>query len=334
MSVERTHDIWVPQTFEHAYRFIKVLLERNGVPIQNVKHVYSEAQGCGFLYHDQISVVMFCPESLNMTSFIVPEVLDKAFVPVTTIIELPKKKVEISTTNMIDSTWKLFRTQYSRVKRWIIVSSDVNTFVNTLLLEALWNTQLTYTLQHFKYSELGDPRIITEHRFQPISVRIVPKAPTHLSRQILLYDIFARFYGLRVGQVIECRGYQSQSGEQVDYLQVAFSHSIKGNKSKPSKLPEQSRAGKKKQEAEEAEEAEEADEEVEEVEAEEAEEAEEDVDDVEEEEEDDDDEEESDESEQEPEQEQEQESSSESEETDSSSEESDDENEEEEEDES
>lgn len=55
------------------------------------------------------------------------------------------------------------------------MSSDVNAFMNTLLLETIWNTELTFTLQHFKYSELGDPRIITEHMCQPYSVKIVPK---------------------------------------------------------------------------------------------------------------------------------------------------------------
>jgi hypothetical protein len=248
------------ETFVHAYQFFKVLLECNGVSISEVKHTYSEQQGCGFLYHKKISVIMFCPDVGDTTTFIRPEILDTRFQIVPSIIEQPKKKADVSFINLIDSVWKSFRVNYPHVQRWIIVSRDVSSFINTLLLETMWNRELSYTLQHFKYSEIGDPCILTRHKFQPRSIRIVQKAPTALSRQILVYDIVARFYGLCVGQVLECKGYQSQSAEQVDYLQVTFSHSIKGNKLKPSKLPENTRAAKKKPPQEEEEEVPEQDE--------------------------------------------------------------------------
>jgi hypothetical protein len=102
-----------------------------------------------------------------------------------------------------------------------MVSSDINTFTNTLLLELMWMSE-SMSMQHFKYIELGDPRIITEHKFQPLSVERVDKAPTENCRQILVHDIFARFYGAQVGHVLKCQGIHRQSGEQTDYLQVYF----------------------------------------------------------------------------------------------------------------
>jgi hypothetical protein len=256
--------------FVEGYQFMRVLLECNGVKIEDVKHWYSKTQGCGFLYHPDVCIVMFRPEEAH--HYFTPVAIDERFQFKDVVIEHGKKKVEVVTHHITDSVWKWFRTMYPFVKRWIIVSSDVNSYMNTLLLESMWNTEWNFSLQHFKYHELGDPRLITDHKFQPTSVKVVPsndkqksfdKVEKHLFsdkqyRQILVYDILARFYGLKVGQVIECKGFQRQCGEQVDYLQVAYCYSIKGNKSKPSKLPEHLR---KKEEAEEQEAPEEEEEE-------------------------------------------------------------------------
>lgn len=88
---------------------MKELLIRNGVDITKVQHVYSKSQGCGFLYHQDISVLLFRPEELDLTTFIKLEPLDPLFSMTDVVMEHTKKKVEVPTVQLIDSVWKYFR---------------------------------------------------------------------------------------------------------------------------------------------------------------------------------------------------------------------------------
>jgi len=269
----------VPREVRVAIDFMKHLLSCNHVPLHEVNCYYDPSKLCGLLSHEQISILL-CRPIYNNTTVIRMEALDPLF---QVVDEIPGLKKRGTLTGLTEDAWKHLLQTFPLVKRWIIVSTDCEHFMNNLLLELAWKVkhqQLYY--QHFRYVELGNPLIITHHKSQPWSIEPIEEKGDefqHISnptfRSMSVYDIVARFYGYRVGTILKVKGYQRNSLEQIDYFMVVDSPISKTTKTKKNDLPKnlqpkaKSKSKKKKSGDDDEEDEEEEDEEEEEEELEE-----------------------------------------------------------------